>query len=86
MPAEETARNQAERNSEAPPEPGAKNRDGGKKPDPARPSKLTVDQYLKYAPQSAGIGELVRSLYKTKVMSFEEWESTVKTLLKKQVR
>jgi hypothetical protein len=51
---------------------------------------LTVDQYLKHAPQGeahdAGIGELVRSLYRTKIMSFEEWESTVKALLEKQVR
>jgi hypothetical protein len=47
---------------------------------------MTVDQYLKRVPQGAGIGELVRSLYKTMIMTFEEWETTVKTLLKKQVR
>ena len=94
LSAEEIARNQAERNSEKPDEsppgqqPGqdAQNQGGGEKPAPANPSKLTADQYLKRAPQGAGIGELVRSLYKTKIMSFEDWESTVKALLKKQVR
>ncbi len=60
------------------------------------PSKLTVDQYLKRATQgaalqsaallSAGISELVRSLYRTKILSFEEWNDTVKALLKKSVR
>jgi hypothetical protein len=86
---EEIARNQAERNSEKPgeppPSPDGQNQDGDK-PAPVNPSKLTADQYLKRAPQGAGIGELVRSLYKTKIMSFEEWEDMVKALLKKQVR
>jgi hypothetical protein len=54
--------------------------------EPVNPSKMTVGQYLKRAPQGAGIGELVRSLYKTKIMSFEEWENTANTLLEKQVR
>jgi hypothetical protein len=48
--------------------------------------KMMVDQYLKRSPQGADISELIRSLYKTKIMSFEEWESTVIALLKKQVR
>jgi hypothetical protein len=69
---------------EIPPGPDGQNPGGEKAPD--SPQKMTVDQYLKRAPQGAGIGELVRSLYKTKIMSFEEWGSTVKTLLKKQVR
>ena len=59
------------------------NQDYGKT---AGASKLTVGQYLNRAPQDAGIGELVRALYKTKILSFEEWETTVKALLKKQVR
>jgi hypothetical protein len=93
---EEIAQNQAAQNPAAedqnndippgntpPPEqkPGA-----DKKEAPVMPSKMTVDQYLKRAPQGAGISDLVRSLYKTKIMSYEDWENTVKTLLKKQVR
>jgi hypothetical protein len=90
LSAEEIARNQAAANREnetppeIPPNPGGEKKEDEKKP--ATPSKLTADQYLKRAPQGAGIGELVRSLYRTKIMSFEEWESTVKALLKKQVR
>lgn len=93
---EEIAQNQADQNHEAgdqnnvippgdtpPPEPGQGDK---KKEAPAMPSKLTVDQYLKRAPQGVGINDLVRSLYKTKIMSFGDWENTVKTLLKKQVR
>ena len=96
LSAEEIAKNQAERNNEPPPNPDAppgnppgpdgQNKDEEKKAGQDGRQKMTADQYLKRAPQGAGIGELVRSLYKTKVMSFEEWESTVKTLLKKQVR
>jgi hypothetical protein len=97
---EEMTRNQAGTipKSDPPPEdspsPDGKNQDeekkadqdGEKKMDQDGRQKMMVDQYLKRSPQGAGIGELVRSLYKTKIMSFEEWESTVKTLLKKQVR
>jgi hypothetical protein len=72
---------------------------GNEKPEPVKPSKLTVDQYLFFSRKrndsktgkriqvlDSGIGELVRSLYRTKILSFEEWENTVKTLLEKQVR
>jgi hypothetical protein len=84
LSAEEIARNQAKRNS-PPPSPDDQNQVGDRTVQ-VNPSKLTADQYLKRAPQGAGIDELVRSLYKTKIMSFEEWEDTVKALLKKQVR
>jgi hypothetical protein len=69
-----------------PPSPDGQNQDGEKKAVQDDHQKMMVDQYLKRSPQGAGIGELIRSLYKTKVMSFGEWESTVKDLLKKQVR
>jgi hypothetical protein len=72
------------RRPKIPPILDGQQQEGDKKPDSRQ--KLTVDQYLKHAPQRAGIGELVRSLYRTKIMSFEEWESTVKVLLKKPVR
>jgi hypothetical protein len=85
------ARNQAETKPAndpppASPGPGEKNQGGEKKAGQDARQKMTADQYLKRAPQGAGIGELVRSLYKTKIMSFEEWEKTIKDLLKKKVR
>jgi hypothetical protein len=88
---EEMARNQAETipaNDPPPasPSPDGRNQGGETKAEQDARQRMTADQYLKRAPQGAGIGELVRSLYKTKIMSFEEWESTVKDLLKKQVR
>jgi hypothetical protein len=67
-----------------PPEPGSG--EAADKQEPFMPVKMTVGQYLKRNPQSAGISDLIRSLYSTKVMSFEEWRSTVNTLLKKQVK
>jgi hypothetical protein len=70
----------------SPPGPDRRDQGGEKKAERDARQKLTADQYLKRDPQGAGIGELVRSLYKTKIMSFEEWEGTVKALLKKQVR
>jgi ribosomal protein S16 len=73
-------------NNAPPSPPGDQNQGGRKKADQDTRQKMTVDRYLKRVPQGAGIGELVRSLYKTTIMTFEEWETTVKTLLKKQVR
>jgi hypothetical protein len=51
-----------------------------------KPAKLTVDQFLKQVNFNEGIGGLVRSIYGTKIMTFGEWETTVNTLLKRQVR
>jgi hypothetical protein len=52
-----------------------------------KPAKLTVDQFLKQAGSvKEGIGGLVRSMYGEKIMSFGEWENTLNTLLKRQVR
>jgi hypothetical protein len=45
---------------------------------------LTVDQYLRKAGQDKGISDLIRSLHKTKVGSFEEWERETAALLKKK--
>jgi hypothetical protein len=86
LSAEEIALKAAARDqeSEAPPIQDGQNQAGVKKPDGRQ--KMTADQYLKRAPRGVGIGGLVRSLYKTHIMSFEEWENTVKTLLSKPVR
>jgi hypothetical protein len=88
---EEMARNQAgtiPANDPPPDPPGldGQNQDGENKTEQDFHQKMTAGQYLKRAPQGAGIGELVQSLYRTKIMSFEEWKNTVKALLKKQVR
>jgi hypothetical protein len=51
-----------------------------------KPAKLTVDQFLKQAGGvKEGIGGLARSMYGEKIMTFAEWENTLKTLLKRQV-
>jgi hypothetical protein len=68
------------------PGPDEQNQGGENRTERDARQKMTADQFLKRAPQGSGIGELVRSLYKTKIMGFEEWESTVKSLLKKQTR
>jgi hypothetical protein len=47
-------------------------------------SKLTVLQFLKRSPQKSGIDGLIRSLYSSEVMSFEEWEQKIEALLKKR--
>ena len=49
-----------------------------------KPVLLTVEQYLRKANQDKTISDLVRSLHKTKVMKFEDWEREITTLLKKQ--
>jgi hypothetical protein len=55
-----------------------------KKADRKRPALLTVDQYLRKATLDQGIADLVRSLHKMKIMTFEEWEREVANLLKKK--
>jgi hypothetical protein len=50
------------------------------------PAKLTAGQYLKTANVNGGIGGLVLSMYGNKIMSFAEWETLVKTLLKRPVK
>ena len=55
-----------------------------KKRERKTPGLLTVDQYLRVAKQDTGISGLIRSLNKTKVMSFEEWEREAAALLKKK--
>lgn len=49
-----------------------------------KPALMTVDQYLKKAGHDRGISDLVRSLYKTDVLTFEAWANKVKTMLKKR--
>jgi hypothetical protein len=51
-----------------------------------KPVKLTADQYLKQVSVKEGIAGLVRAMYGTKIMSFEEWGKTVNALLKRKVR
>jgi hypothetical protein len=55
-----------------------------KKTERTRPVLLTADQYLKKAGHDKGISGLVKSLYKTEILTFEAWDSKVKTLLKKR--
>ena len=55
-----------------------------KKRERKTPGLLTADQYLRRAKQDTGISGLIRSLNKTKVMSFEEWEREAAALLKKK--
>jgi hypothetical protein len=45
---------------------------------------LTCEQYLRKAKREKVVLDLIRSLYKTKVMSFEEWEREAASLLKKK--
>jgi hypothetical protein len=45
---------------------------------------LTINQYLKKAKQGHEIADLMRSLFKTKIMSFAEWEKESAALLKKK--
>jgi hypothetical protein len=70
--------------------PGAAEINDGDKPIPPNgseplPPRLTVLQFLKRAPQKSGIDGLIRSLYSSRVMSFEEWEKEIETLLKKRI-
>jgi hypothetical protein len=51
-----------------------------------KPSKLTVDQYLRTVNHKEGIAGLIRSMYGAKIMSLAEWETTVSKLLKRQTR
>ncbi|MDR3130297.1 MAG: hypothetical protein LBU18_01995 [Treponema sp.] len=64
-----------------PPGGDGQNQGGEKKAEHDRRQKMTADQYIRRVYLDAGIGELVWRLYRTKIMSFEEWEDTVKTLL-----
>jgi hypothetical protein len=55
-----------------------------KKAERKKPILMTADQYLRKAGHDRGISDLVRSLYKTEILTVEAWESKVKTLLKKR--
>jgi spore cortex formation protein SpoVR/YcgB (stage V sporulation) len=55
-----------------------------KKRERKAPALLTVEQYLRKAKQDEAISDLIRSLHKTKVMSFEEWDREIIALLKKK--
>jgi hypothetical protein len=46
---------------------------------------MTADQYLKKAGHDRAVSDLVRSLYKKEILSFEAWGNKVNTLLKKKV-
>jgi hypothetical protein len=45
---------------------------------------MTVEQFLRKAKQDEAIADLIRSLHKTKIMSFAEWERETAALLKKK--
>jgi len=48
-------------------------------------SLLTVDQYLRRAENyDEAIAGLIRSMYKTEIMTFEAWEEKITALLKKK--
>jgi len=55
-----------------------------KKAERKKPVLLTVDQYLKKAGHDRGISDLVKSMYKRDILTFEAWASKVKALLKKR--
>jgi hypothetical protein len=50
-----------------------------------RDKKLTVEQYLRRAVKDQSIADLIRSLHRTKAMSFAEWEKQTEALLKKKI-
>jgi hypothetical protein len=50
----------------------------------ARPGKLTAEQYLREAGLDQGISGLIRSLHRTKVLTFEEWGRQTDSLLRKK--
>ena len=56
-----------------------------KKPERKKPALMTVDQYLKKAGHDRAISDLVRSLYKTEVLTFDAWGNKVNALLKKRI-
>jgi hypothetical protein len=55
-----------------------------KKEERKKPVLLTADQYLRKAGHDNGVSGLVRSMYKTEVLTFEAWADKVKALLKKK--
>jgi hypothetical protein len=57
-----------------------------KAPERKTAAKLGIEQYLRQAALRPGIAGLVRSFYATRVMSLAEWDSTVKSLTKRQVK
>ena len=52
---------------------------------PIKPALLTAEQYLRKASMDKGIADLVRSLHKTRVATFEEWERETSALIKKRI-
>jgi hypothetical protein len=55
-----------------------------KKRERKTPALLTADQYLRKAKQDGAISGLIRSLHKTKLMIFAEWERETAALLRKK--
>jgi hypothetical protein len=46
---------------------------------------LTVGQFLKRSPKKSEIDGLIRSLYSSRIMTFEEWNKEISSLLKKKI-
>jgi hypothetical protein len=55
-----------------------------KKRERKTPALLMVDQYLRNAKQDKAVSDLIRSLHRTKIMSFADWERETAALLKKK--
>jgi hypothetical protein len=51
----------------------------------AQEELLTVDQYLRKSEYDKGLSGLIRSLYKTKVITLGEWDREAAALLKKRI-
>ena len=80
--------NQGEGVRQTPPENQAKA--GKKKPRkpktlPLENRLLTVDQYLAKAEKEKPVEELLRSMYRTRIMSFADWNKETAALLQKKV-
>jgi len=50
-----------------------------------KPTLLSVEQYLAESKHEQGIAGLIRSLHRTNVMRFDEWEKEITKLLKKKI-
>jgi hypothetical protein len=46
---------------------------------------MTAEQYLKKAVKDQAVSDLIRSLHKTKIMSFADWGKETAAVLKKNV-
>lgn len=58
-----------------------------RKSEPAKPpGRLNLVRFLQEKPQGSGIRALLNVKYRTAVKTMEEWESTIKSLLKAKTK